>query len=318
MSFYLNELSLHNQFASLTHFNNSLKVVLNIRRELINNDYLLLFCNKLKNRFIYSGKNFKTVFEEMTEDNIKRSIRIWLSSAESNWESVRLHDDKDTFIYNEENIINYSLAEISSRILCDTDCTSISFAPSDLCSNPLIIEYHIEGKKNKDINITNFWSILLFRTFLKGLEKKIDSWEELSIQIIKKFPNFKLLDSFQNNLEGCPFNESIANRTLELMFILDDYRESLNEDNSRSEESNKIYEQYFKRKNAIFTDASSTEKRDPIYKKKMTFKDPKGNDIECFNHGKIKQREFRLHYSTPITKKGNNYIAYLGEKLTKK
>ena len=50
----------------------------------------------------------------------------------------------------------------------------------------------------------------------------------------------------------------------------------------------------------------------------MTFKDPEGRELICFWHGKIKTPQYRIHFSYPIEKGAPLYIAYIGEKLTKK
>ena len=76
---------------------------------------------------------------------------------------------------------------------------------------------------------------------------------------------------------------------------------------------------YFRRDKALFSDSSDSEKNDAGFRNAMTFKDPDGQELICFWHGKVRRPiQFRIHFSYPIQSHTPLYIAYIGPKLTKK
>ena len=79
-----------------------------------------------------------------------------------------------------------------------------------------------------------------------------------------------------------------------------------------------VEQYFFRRGKALFSDSSDSEKNDANFRTAMTFKDPEGRELICFWHGKIKTPQYRIHFSYPLKKGAPLYIAYIGEKLTKK
>ena len=73
-------------------------------------------------------------------------------------------------------------------------------------------------------------------------------------------------------------------------------------------------------KSELFSDASNTEKTDKVFKVRMRFSHPcTGALLDCFWHGKIRPRVYRMHFEWPPPLESNRlFVAYFGPKLTKK
>jgi hypothetical protein len=313
MNFYLNDLSLHNQFLSLHDFSISLDNIFLMRSEIKKNNNVLYCFPTLLESIICNDKSLAQLVNNLERDK-KDLLYTWLyKNGGPFWITDRKHSPNDYFEYDEELITNSSIAEAAFNSIEGTLSSTISFTPSNFELSPLLIKWVYNDPEFKAINLNNYWLVQSIIELLFVSEPDFDSWDSLIKKIENKFPSFELLDSFSEGLHGEPFNLSIANRAFQLIFYLNEYKDSLNADNSPSVKTNEIITKFFTGKNALFSDSSTTEKNDPLYKSKLTIE---GNFYPM--HGKIRHRTFRLHFSWPILKEKNTILAYLGQKLTKK
>jgi hypothetical protein len=104
-----------------------------------------------------------------------------------------------------------------------------------------------------------------------------------------------------------------------LLNVLNRLKTCFDAEGRRTSEGEELVDNFFRREKALFSDSSESEKNDANFRSAMTFKDPDGQELICFWHGKVKRpKQYRIHFSYPIEKDEPLYIAYIGEKLTKK
>lgn len=314
MDFYLNELSLHNQFATFNDFNVSLENILAIRISIKRYNKVLYCYSSILNSEVYANLSLRHVLNNISNDDRDKKILIlsWLTKDGPFWEVVREHSPDEYYEYIDEVVTDKSLAEVAFKISQNQIASSVSFSPSNFETSPLIIKWRPSDNSTHYINIINYWQKNEVENYLQNSDPEIDSWETMFDRIRRDYPSFQLLNSFLAGIQGEPFNLSIAKRALQLVSCLDDYKISLNPDNSCSEKTNEIIVKFFTGANALFSDSSDSEKNDPVKRKKLTIE---GNFYPM--HGKIRHRVFRLHFSWPILKSQPTILAYLGPKLTK-
>jgi hypothetical protein len=314
MDFYLNELSLHNQFTAFNDFSVSLENILAIRT-LIKRYNKALYCySSILNSEVYANTSLRHVLNNFNNDDRDKKILIlsWLDKNGPFWDSNRRHSPNEYYTFNDDVVTDKTLAEVAFNNSINQISSTISFSPSHFQLSPLIIQLHRDDASIVYFRITNYWKIIEVEQLLQNSDAEIDSWDSMIDRIKRDYPSFQLLNSFSEGLRDEPFNSSIANRAFHLVSYLNDYKNSLNPDNSCSEKTNEIINKFFTGNKALFSDSSDTEKNDPVKKNRLTIE---GNFYPM--HGKIRHRAFRLHFSWPILKSQPIILAYLGQKLTK-
>ena len=118
-------------------------------------------------------------------------------------------------------------------------------------------------------------------------------------------------------LESQSFFPGAASSLLDLLIVLDRLKRSIGVDGARTAEGHEIYQNYFMRRLAWFTDSSDWEKSN--FRDQLTFPHPQrpGEKLFCPWHGKVQTPQLRVHYSDPIAHDEPLYIVYIGPKLTK-
>lgn len=316
MSFFLNELSLHGQFNSLRDFLPALEEVLKCRGE-INKLGFQLYCErKVLLRPVSIDTMFRNAVIGIGNPNITRSVMIWISKDGPFWDDaeVREHSPDDYFEYNGEVVTDSSFAEAAFRVAQKQICSTISFQPSLFQTTPLRVIWH-KPNEQQVIEVENFWEQRSLQSCLVQLRPAINSWRGLIDRSKTDFPHLTFLDSIFEHLEGEPFNSTIASRAMHLLDILNTLKTCFDEKGNRTKAGEEIMDNYFRRKNAIFTDESDPNQNE--FREKLTFTLSNGKRVFCPFHGKIRHRTFRLHFSWPIKHDEPLYIASLGPKITK-
>lgn len=316
MEFFLNELSLHNQFADRSAFLSSLEVVLQCRKE-INHYRYRLYCGKesLSNRIVYEGISFTQAIVTSSNTNLKQIVMSWISKEGPFWDDdSREHTSDDYLEYEGEPIFtDSSLGEAAFRIMKGKKCYSISFWPSNFEFTPIHAWY--KNNETHQVKIPNFWDFSTLQPYLKTQQAPPQSWPNLLTRFKTDFPHLTFLDSLMYGLEGVPFNSVIADSALKLLSILNELKVCFDEQGNRTERGHEIIQSFFHGDNALFSDESNSNK--VAFGKELTFKNPNGEPLFCPYHGKIRHGVFRIHFSWPIRHKELLYIAYIGPKITK-
>jgi len=317
MEFFLNELSLHNQFQSEADFLATLKMVILPSKQAIEQGGFHLYCHRtLANQPISLDFTFKQVIQQHRDPNLKRVILSWLDKYGPFMEDVREHqpDDYLYLSYNDEIVTDKSLGEAAYRLATDRLASTLSFAPSNFELTPLPIIWDTQPHP-VTLNLPNFWQLAPLTIYIQQQQPPITSWNALLQRAQIEFIHLIFLESVAENLAGEPFNTTIAERVMVQLNILNQLATCFDEEGQRNAKGHDITQNYFQGDNALFSDESENNKKQ--FKQELTFQKSPTETIFCPFHGKIRHRTFRLHFSWPIRYAEPVYIAYIGPKITK-
>lgn len=332
MEFYINELSLEGQYESIQAFINALETVYRCRNEIQNAGYRL-YCDRrlslaISVRMMNRVITFEQAILQTRNKNLIRNIRGWIAK------SGPFLEDKDKLSSEEylqdefENIVSgNSIGEAAWRTKNGQDSHIVSFSPSSYNKSPLYIKWFKNDGKVNTLPIRNYWEILPLVNFLKEQADAPNNWGELIRQCKNNYRNLTFSSDLVNILTPHPFVDSIAKRIQVLLKILNELTNRFDEDNQLDERSHEIIKNYFHGDTALFSDESDRNKT--MFKDELTFSKPKGSSNDsikkekaeeklfCPWHGKIKHKQYRIHFNWPKKKSEPLYIVYIGPKITK-
>lgn len=253
----------------------------------------------------------------MGDMNLTRLVMAWIDRQGPFADDAltRNPDEYYTLENNDDPVTEDILGEVAARHFAERPTALVSFAPSHFTLSPLTIVWHRSDQERENGYLDNFWALSALHTFLEGLEEDVASWSEMLARAQARYTNLTFLEGMEQHLAGEPFSSTIARRALELLDILNQIKGSYTTAGKRSEKGEELIDNYFRRTNS-FSDASDTEKNTTVYRAAMTFRLFDGTPLECFWHGKISHRFFRIHFSS-IEADKPLYIAYIGPKRTK-
>jgi hypothetical protein len=170
MDFFLNELSIHNQFTSQNEFLESLKTILKCKK-LINDLKLTVCCHReIVNQHVLNNVTLSHAINKFADKNLKRIVMIWISKHGPFMDDSRQHSPDEYFQYKDEVVTDCSLGEAAYRISFDNKAASISFTPSKFLIDPIpVIWNKIQTKIT--IHVPNFWNISSLNKLLQSLKK---------------------------------------------------------------------------------------------------------------------------------------------------
>ena len=287
----------------------------------MNNSGYRLYCDKrlLSKRLCVQDLTFEQAVSQIGDINFRRIISGWIEK------SGPFIGDKDKIAkekYLEDEFKNFVSRNSIGLAAWQTSIGNIihtfSFDPSRYNKSPLSITWYKNNNETEKLSINNFWKLQSLKEFLNNHTEAPKSWKTFIEQCKDKYTNLNFSDEIIMILEPHPFIESIANRIMELLKILSDISNSFDENNKLNSHGNELIKIYFHGDKALFSDESDTNKR--VFKKELTFIYKKNNEkksIFCPYHGKVKQLQYRIHFSWPKEKYEPIYIAYIGPKITK-
>jgi len=318
MQFLLNELSLHNQFQSHHDFLPSLKNVLRIRQSIADKGYRLFCANEILIRLVSKGDQFNQILMQNQHQTIRSIVLSWLSKEGPFWDKPSQHSfEKDYFTLTENQdvlVTGSALAEAVFRIAQDNACSTISFSPSDYCLSPLQIAWHQDTGIIR-FDLSNFWELHSVESFLSNLPKPILSWADL-LQVAKqRFDYLSFSDTLIEHFNGVPYQQAIAERSFDLLKILNDLQQCFDSNGERTSEGHRIIRDHFQGDRAHFSDESDTNKI--RFESELTFALSDGTRVSCPYHGKVSTGVFRIHFTWPMRFDTSTQIVYIGPKITK-
>ena len=314
MDFFLNELSIHSQYQTINAFQDSITEML-VNRQTICQAGFRLFCTRAVVYYpIKPNVNFTQALNSCGA-NIKRKVFQWLSKDGPYWdENKREHSPDEYYEYNGEVVTDRTLGEVAFRIEQNHASCTVSFQPSNYQLTPLnVIWYLTDGQK--EISISNFWQKEVLHNFVGQIESPIMSWQELIDLASLKFHHLTLVDYIIDTLTAEPFSRTIANRILYLLTILNKIAECYDKNGNRTKKGTELIDNFFHGENALFSNESDTNLN--RFENQLTFRLPTGDDEICGFHGKIKNRQFRVHFNGPLAYGKPVYIVYIGYKITR-
>jgi hypothetical protein len=316
MDFFVNELSLHSQFHSLSPFLDALKEVLRCR-EMVGRFKHPLYClRSIADQKVISDTRLKEAVRQARDTNLTRIVMVWLDQHGRFWEEdLRRHSCDELFECLGQVVTDCSLGEATFRTAQNQATAILSFRESMFCTTPLQITWHYSDNMRDEFELPNFWEQGPLEAYLITNEQAPQSWTELLAQSQTRFTNLSFLDTLADALRGEPFNITIAERVIRLINILDQLKASFDEQGALTARGHQLLQDFFHGDRALFSDESDTNKR--RFQRDLTFRKADGDEIFCPYHGKISFRYYRIHHSWPVTADKPLYIAYIGPKITK-
>ena len=332
MDLLVNDLSIQEKFCSLSSFHEALEQLMKMRG-----------VAKRFQRDVFCSRNFVNMdpiqdiqmckaINDLQDKNKCRAVMSWLTRGPF-WDTPeeRKHSGDnllECLNRNDKVVTDTAVGEAAFRMLeiNGSSCGLISMAPSDWQFTPVEVIYRQDNGEEEDrsVDIENFFDPDALTSRLQNSEPSINSWNALQKTLSTRFPRLMFAENCFEPLtsKNIPFKSSLARSILRLLDILNRLALEVDKNGRRTAKGEEIHDQYFKHKNALFSDSSDTEKQH--FKERLTFPHPEraGHTIFCSYHGKVpvlkKELTVRIHFFWPIQLGQPVYVVYIGPKLTKK
>lgn len=315
MDFFVNELSLHGQFESVSSFLPALKQLLQCRETVVRYTYRIYCLRAIGQQPVTSNFNFRQSVMQIPNRDIVRLVLAWVDKHGPFLDEVWERNPSEWFEHAGMVVTDYSLGEAAWRKLHEVDITLLSFTPSNFIKNPLSVTWKSDDTNQTEYDIYNFWELSDLDQHCISCRTPIVSWEEMLIRLQSDYSELTFLESILSTLGSEPFSPIVAKHVEQILAIINKLRTCFDEQGTMTAEGHILLQEYFHGDRALFSDESDTNK--VRFRQEMTFKLPNEGMIFCSFHGKIKHRQFRIHFSWPIRRMEPIYIAYIGPKITK-
>lgn len=317
MELFVNDLSLHAQFQAPSTFRPALQELLHCHTCARSFNRAFYVPRSISSRMVGANTTFQQAVRGMGDMNLTRLVMGWIDRQGPFVDDVLTRDEGEYYWFRDEDHIVTAevLGEVAARHFAERPAGLVSIAPSDFTQSPLTVVWHRADDKQERGDLDNFWDRTQLESYLEQHESDVQNWSEMLSRARTRYTNLAFFDGMEEHLAGEPFSTTIAQRVFFLLDILNRLKTSYTSTGERTKEGEDLTENFFRRGN-FFSDASDTEKNTDVFRKAMTFQLPTGEPLECFWHGKITHRFFRIHFS-PITPDQPLYIAYIGPKLTR-
>ena len=295
MELIVNELSLEGQYANVESFVDGLDVLMQLR-SVARNHGRSVSCDK---SMLHSKITKEMILPQVLSRlgiNKRRALTSWLTRGPF-WEDSRKHSSTDVIELEDDIVTDYGLGEAAFRnAKYSEDCQMVSFSPSSWDKEKLIGSLET-GDSTYETQVDNHTSVESLDNKLRTSPVNIDSWAVLEEVSRGRSVTLVFSEDAFSHLSPSPFVKSAANRIHELLGVLDFFAQSFDDNGSRTELGNSLYNQHFTGDKAWFSDSSGSEKKD--FKEELTFQNPKDPDktISCTWHGKVNNPKFRVHFS---------------------
>ncbi|WP_010426457.1 hypothetical protein [Enterobacter mori] len=314
MTILFNEKSLNDDIQSKEQLFEQIKHVMRARQYLLQKA-LNIYC---KRDFInYRLSNDETIFKYVMgfEKTEKIDVLTWLSKAGPFWDDEQLHSLEDLYVHDKEEVTGTALAEAAAQLFCDEECEIFSLKNEKYLESSIKITW-IDNNKHNDFLINNHTTMISLEEKIKQSNKSIESWKRLEELARSEFQNLSFIHECFIPLYKLPFHKAASKSIMEKLNVLNQIKDCFDSSGKFTALGHEIYKNHFTGDKAWFSDSSDGEKID--FANEMTFELIKSDKRLCAWHGKIKTPQLRIHFSFPIEKETPLYIAYIGEKITKK
>lgn len=234
----------------------------------------------------------------------------------------RLPEPDDYFECMTKDVTDTGLGESARRVKAIEKATSFSFSGGEVNfgRTPLKVIHGLAEAPLGQYDVDNIWTLNDLQASAVAAIPNPTNWRELIEYARALYPHLKLADTLYQNpkLAAEPFDPVIRERAVALLSYLDLYMQGRNADGSDGPLARDIIDKFFAVEKALFTPESETNRNK--FSKELTFEDPDDRSKAIFGdwHGKIKHRQFRLHFEWPVPAGAKVLkILYFGPKITK-
>lgn len=279
-----------------------------------------LLCSREFTAFpVEPGTPLRTVAMELPRDE-RMSFLVWVDRHGPFYDDDRLNSDTDLFLFEEEDVTRLGLGEAAARQLGETGSCVYSpnpIAHSKFLKSELAVCQVKDAEEDAVLTVQNFCDPApLAGAIACGLPEPT-SWPELIEQCRERYDHLVVGAFCLEALAPHPFSRNIAQRVVDLLRVLQVLAKHRSETGAREPKAAEVFELHFVGPTPKFSDESEANK--VKFLNEMTFPDPSGvGQITCFWHGKIKERQFRIHFEWPISPGTEKIkIVYIGPKISR-
>jgi hypothetical protein len=316
---FVNDLSLHGQFGDQQAFRRSLDEVIKCRDCATNYRRTLRVPRSIIGRRVVGQADFRQVVQTAGDRNFVSLVISWIAKNGPFVEDELLRNPGEYLDLSDGTVVTEEvIGEAAARAFNGMPVGLVSFAPSIHQRTPIEVNWHHDDGSTENCDLPNSWDAQEFDHYLEIHRQPPETWTEFIAQLPSRFPNLTFLPDLEQYLDGEPFIPYVVERSFILLDVLNRLKVCFDAEGHRTPEGEDLMNNYFRRERARFSDSSEQEKKDARFRAAMTFRDLQEQAIECFWHGKIQTPPYRIHFSYPIEKDAPLYIAYIGDKLTKR
>ena len=320
MDLLANDLSIHEQFHDIASFRAALTRLMAMRSVAQSFGQDVHCHHALVNVKPMPGVQMQKAIGQLADRNEQRAAMGWLTKGGPFWDDLRQHDTDDWLECRGDIVTDTAVGEAAFRTLHSVECELVSVTPSDWDCSPVEVIWRreAEGLDDKTATLRNWREAITLKEGLRNAALPIQSWDNLHEASTNRFKGLTIAGNCFEPLDGVPFARSSADRILVLLSILDRLAQAFEMDGARTPEGHQIYQDYFTRDTALFSDSSDPEKTK--FRKALTFRNPNDPEKElfCTWHCKERHKNLRLHFSWPIEYGKPVYVVYAGPKITKR
>lgn len=323
MNAYVNELSLHGQFATTAAFFEAMKRLLRIHRECARFG-TAMYCSRTE----FAGR--PAVGEVVIRDaiyahcprDLRSLILSWLDRTGPFWDEGALHDRQAWYVVRhhgrEDLATQTGIAECLAYCLNGGRGVAVSVTPSDFTYTPIVVETEPDGGIPTSHALDNYWEINPLSAAIEA-EQPLASWADLERSVRAKFQQLCIAPEAFRGLGVQPFSRAVADEITVLLDVLNRVSGCVGAGGQLDETGTELHRTYFVGHRPRFSDSSDDEKIDFV--QDLTFPNPNTGRREMFPwHGKIRlDVQYRIHFEWPKRDPSRPLpVVYIGPKLTKR
>ena len=318
MELFANDLSIHGQFHDISSFRDELARLMAMRN-VAQRFGREVYCH----RALLTAKPIPNMSMQQALGRLRESERraamSWLTRSGPFWDDLRCHGVSDWLECCGDVVTESAVGEAAYRKLHEVECGLVSVIPSNWDFSPVEVIWKREDEGLDDLSskLENWRDAAALENSLQAAAVPLQSWDDLRDNSTSRFGSLMFADNCFEPLTRFPFAKGAAERFVVLLGILDRLACAFDADGVQTPEAQQIYENYFKGKNALFSDSSESEKSK--FRNELTFPHPgePGKSLLCTWHGKVRPMTLRLHYWWSRKSGDPVYIVYAGPKRTK-
>ena len=318
MELLVNELSINGQFPDIAAFRLAIGRVMTMRARAKQFDRDL-YCHKnLVHAQVTRDLTMPRAIQRLDREE-KTALLQWFTRQGPFWdEDEQAHGPDDYLEYEGEVVTDTGVGEAAFRCLHGNEYHLISLTPSAWEHSSLLVRWLRGGINDREVAVVNHTTLAGLEVALRSEPAPIKSWERLAAVARARFSNLTFSATAFDPLRGQPLVPGAVPRIMTLLEVLDRLRGCVDQEGKRTPEGQNLYQEHFTGDKAWFSDSSDSEKRE--FRSELTFKNPEreGETLFCPFHGKIKIRQYRIHFSWPVPANESLHIVHVGPKITQR
>ena len=319
MELFVNDLSIHGQFDDLRSFRDAFGTLMAMRATAGRYERDVHCHRALLTVEPLPGVSMQQAIVRLSESE-RRSAMRWLTQGGPFWDDLRRHGPDDWLEYQSAVVTDTAVGEAAYRKLHGVECGLVGAVPSDWDFSPVEVTWRRGAGEPEDPRtaLENWRDPAALENGLRGAARPVRSWQDLRNVSVRRFTCLTFAGDAFRPLDGTPFSASASKRILMLLDILDRLARAFDSSGRRTPEGNRLHQDHFRGRNALFSDSSPTEKHD--FHNELTFPDPDnaGGSLFCSWHGKVRSPALRLHFSWSFRSGEPVCVVYVGPKITRR